>query len=511
MANNNQIPHTSYHFLNSLKHHAQQQPNCSPSEAIETEQLHPTLEAFKAFIQTDATIRHLFQQMFEDAAPTPTFGHDPNRQPGIRDYTTMLHVFNTLMKRAPRWQYTSSGQKELVGFPFNAVLAYPMATSAGLKLFSRLDVNAHIRNILKSWSMFLDSPDSISVLNDGPEGWLCEEALEAMSQVVTDATPTSPTTFTRAYICDPAAPSYSYKSWDDFFTRRWRAGIRPIASPENDDVICNTCESSPYRIAYNVKLKDDFSLKSQPYSLVEMLNNDPLAPQFEGGIVYQAFLSALSYHRWHAPVTGEVVKIVHIPGTYFLQNSFEGFANKTPSGDPDPDPAPPNRSQAFLCQKATRLLIFIQADNEKVGLIAVLLVGMAEVSSCEAFVKEGQSIKKGEEIGTFHYGGSTHCLIFRPQIRLRLLAREPFGKANVPVCSALAILESDTSMLGKGGEWDVGTARGGKGILPQILSGGLSQCLQVGVAKVLLSYMLMFCSGLWVFGYIGDKSTYQAR
>jgi len=29
---------------------------------------------------------------------------------------------------------------------------------------------------------------------------------------------------------------------------------------------------------------------------------------FVGGTVYQAFLSALNYHRWHAPVAGTIVR-----------------------------------------------------------------------------------------------------------------------------------------------------------------------------------------------------------
>jgi phosphatidylserine decarboxylase len=28
-------------------------------------------------------------------------------------------------------------------------------------------------------------------------------------------------------------------------------------------------------------------------------------------------------------------------------------------------------------------------------------------------LKEGQRVKKGEQIGYFQYGGSTHCLVFR--------------------------------------------------------------------------------------------------
>jgi phosphatidylserine decarboxylase len=45
-------------------------------------------------------------------------------------------------------------------------------------------------------------------------------------------------------------------------------------------------------------------------------------------------------------------------------------------------------------------------------------VGMAEVSSCQITVYEGQNVKKGEELGMFHFGGSTHCLIFGPHVNL---------------------------------------------------------------------------------------------
>ena len=53
--------------------------------------------------------------------------------------------------------------------------------------------------------------------------------------------------------------------------------------------------------------------------------------------------------------------------------------------------------------------------------MAVLFVGMAEVSSNEITVYEGQHVKKGDQLGMFHYGGSTHALIFpapgRPGVR----------------------------------------------------------------------------------------------
>ena len=67
---------------------------------------------------------------------------------------------------------------------------------------------------------------------------------------------------------------------------------------------------------------------------------------------------------------------------------------------------------------ATRALIFIEADNPAIGLMCVIPVGMAEVSSCEITVKVGERVEKGDQLGMFHFGGSTHCLVFRPGVSL---------------------------------------------------------------------------------------------
>ena len=50
--------------------------------------------------------------------------------------------------------------------------------------------------------------------------------------------------------------------------------------------------------------------------------------------------------------------------------------------------------------------------------MAAMFVGMAEVSSNEFTVEAGQHINKGDQLGMFHYGGSTHCLFFRPEVKL---------------------------------------------------------------------------------------------
>lgn len=195
-------------------------------------------------------------------------------------------------------------------------------------------------------------------------------------------------------------------------------------------MICNACESAPYRIAKDVRRVDTFWLKGQPYSLRHIFGDDPVNEQFVGGTVYQAFLSALSYHRWHSPVTGTIVSTRVIDGSYYAQSPAVGF-----------DPASPNESQGYITEVATRGVILIEADNPKIGLMGFVSVGMAEVSTSEITVEPGQRVTKGEQLGMFHFGGSTHLLVFRPGVRLNfdLDGQEPgLDASNILVNARIA-------------------------------------------------------------------------
>lgn len=270
-----------------------------------------------------------------------------------------------------------------------------MGTPAGISAFLRPDINKRIRDMLNEYGVFLRSPASASVLTDTPEGWFNQTALQAMSQVADPPPETKP--FASIFICNPSAPAYGFTSWDDFFIRKFREGERPVYRPGDDNAIVNACESGPLTLQTGVKLVDSFWLKGQPYSLVDMFAGDAsAAAQFDGGTVYQAFLSALSYHCWHAPVSGTVKKIVDIPGTYYAENYWAGFADGT---DGPPDVAGPNESQKYICQIATRSLMLLEADNPAIGMMGILVVGMAEVSTCEWTVGVGDRVGKGEGIG----------------------------------------------------------------------------------------------------------------
>ena len=51
-------------------------------------------------------------------------------------------------------------------------------------------------------------------------------------------------------------------------------------------------------------------------------------------------------------------------------------------------------------------------DDEKQRHVAVIEIGMAEVSSCVSTVIEGQKVNKGDQLGYFQFGGSSHTIIF---------------------------------------------------------------------------------------------------
>lgn len=405
-------------------------------------------------IEGDTRLYLLFNSMFEEVPSKKPYGNDPAGHRQVRDYHHMLELLNHLMTTAPHWSDQEHGAG-LVGLPINALFDWPMGTPSGFAIFLDPQVNTILKKVLNVWGEYLKSPESADVLGNDSSCWFGPTGRKDLTTVANAARGTSHS-FEEMFVCNPSAPHYGFTSWDNFFTRAFREEVRPVAGPDRDDIIVNSCESMPYKTAYNVHRRDKFWVKGQPYSVVDMLAHDKLAEQFVGGTIYQAFLSALSYHRWHSPVSGKVVKVYVKDGTYYSEPLFDGFAD--PHG---PDPLGEGTGQAYISAVATRAFIYIQADNPDIGLMCVMPVGMEEVSTCEVTVKEGQHLKKGDQLGMvriyniwktwlgiyanpnaqFHFGGSTHCLFFRKGVEVSGFP-EPGRKDNVPVRGELAVVHS---------------------------------------------------------------------
>jgi phosphatidylserine decarboxylase len=245
--------------------------------------------------------------------------------------------------------------------------------------------------------------------------------------------------FHQILISSPRAPQSVLTpiSCTDFFTRQLHDKARPVASPDDDNVVANACESRVFNMEHDIKLRDSFYAKGQPYSLLDMLAHDSHAKAFVGGTIYQAFLSALSYHRWHSPISGTVKRAFVQEGTYFSEPLFEGVGEP---GRMDISQAGLGEAQGYLSAMATRAIIIIEADNKDLGLVGFVGIGMDEVSTCDITVKEGQHVKKGEQTGMFHFGGSSHCLLFQKGVKVEGFP-EVGRKENVPVRGKLAVLK----------------------------------------------------------------------
>ncbi|KAL1843603.1 hypothetical protein VTJ49DRAFT_886 [Mycothermus thermophilus] len=385
----------------------------------------PVLGEFKRLIEDNPRIYMYFTEMWDEIPSKPPYNRDPTGRSQIRDYNHMLQVLNHVFGRAPEWT-EAAASVGMVGVPMAAIFDYAMGTPSGHAAFLDPDVNRMLKKILNEWGRYLKSPESAEVMGNHRAGWFGEVGYQDLMEVANAPNKTS-FKFEEMYQCDPSQEHFGFKSWDDFFTRKVRDSSRPVASPDDERVIANPCESKVFNVTRDAKLRDKFWIKGQPYSVVDMLGNSPLAVQFAGATVYQAFLSALSYHRWHAPVSGKVKRCFVSDGTYFSEPLFESSAEGG-----NIDRAGIGVAQGYLSALATRAIIFIEADNPAVGLVAFIGVGMDEVSSCEITVREGQHVRKGDEIGMFHFGGSSFCLLFRKDVHVAGFP-EVGREENVPI------------------------------------------------------------------------------
>ncbi|KLO15130.1 phosphatidylserine decarboxylase [Schizopora paradoxa] len=366
----------------------------------------PAVEKFAEAIKSSPIMVELFDNIFLQQAQIPELEHQPE------NLDMLLYMIDPIVISPPMFLTSVEDAGQPVGVPLYLLFDLLSNTSAGYDLFRMPAFNVALKELLDSWGAYLQTEDSNKTLNEGPDGWFSKAAITALEDLRGD--------FNSTYVVpNPNAENRGYMSWDAFFCRQVLKAARPVDAPDNQALIHNACESTVYNIARNVKLHDQFWLKTQAYSLYDMLNgaadNGKLAEQFVGGTVYQAFLSPVDYHRWHTPIDGTIEKIEVLPGTYYAALPDEGdpsLGDRAPSGALI-------RSQAWLTMSAARALFYIRAANPKIGLVCFIAVGMAEVSTCFVTSTVGKAVKTGDELGMFRFGGSSHALIFQEQANVQ--------------------------------------------------------------------------------------------
>ena len=383
----------------------------------------PVMQDFKSWVISHSVYRMWLTSMI-DQSNAFVRGLDETTRKEIKDdgdvlwiegFDSFFEILNEIITTSPAFNDTAQ-----VGTPMNGFLAVSMATEAGLALFHDAVFNSQFRKILDAWNTFLKSSDSLDKLDisdpEKPGSWISKAAWEAS---VWDQ-----------MVCDPEKPGYGYNSWNSFFIRQFVPGARPFLGDPQVDINIG-CETTPWQYQNDLSLETHFWVKDVDYSLLDIFGGQrQWATLFEGGQIYQGFLSATHYHRWRAPLDGKIVRSWVQSGTYFAQRPGQGEEQGTWEG---------TQSEPYLGHVAARAIFIFH--HETAGFVALICIGMVEVSTCVIepstfIVEEGTPpvpVTRGTEIGHFEFGGSTHMMIFqRDRVRLEEWAVHAVEHQNDP-------------------------------------------------------------------------------
>lgn len=106
-----------------------------------------------------------------------------------------------------------------------------------------------------------------------------------------------------------------YESFNAFFTRELKPGLRPIASAAKD--IASPVDGCVSQLG-PIKDNQIFQAKGRDYSALDLLGGRlEDAAAFTDGQFATLYLSPRDYHRIHMPVTGTLQSMHYVPGRLF--------------------------------------------------------------------------------------------------------------------------------------------------------------------------------------------------
>ncbi len=198
----------------------------------------------------------------------------------------------------------------------------------------------------------------------------------------------------------------SYPSFNEFFTRPLRDGMRPLAASDYvcpvDGAISQFGDIDDHHI---------FQAKGHKFTTAELVGGDQsLAAHFQHGHFANVYLSPKDYHRIHMPCDARLTRMIYVPGKLFSVNPT------TARGVP-----------GLFARNERVVCVF---ENDEFGPFVMTLVGATIVGSmatvwhgvvnpprmpriCDWNYEPGQvTLKKGEEMGRFLLG-STVVMLFQ--------------------------------------------------------------------------------------------------
>lgn len=260
-----------------------------------------------------------------------------------------------------------------------------------------------------------DGPLSLQLLRFYPKraasrfvGWAAERRLpKSLRTRILGA-------FARAYGVDlqeAEHPLEAYETFQAFFVRRLKPGLRPQADPVPGGI--NSPVDARIVAHGRVEAGTLIQAKGLPYRLEELLKHIPEAQRFEGGHYLTLYLSPRDYHRIHVPLKGRVLAVARVEGELWPVN--ETSTAHVPR----------------LYTRNRRATWVARGTDWDEGLdVAAVLVGATHVGRCVlephwlngrelptdgGFRVPEQPCAPGEALGRFEFGSTVVLLVGGPR------------------------------------------------------------------------------------------------
>jgi phosphatidylserine decarboxylase len=204
----------------------------------------------------------------------------------------------------------------------------------------------------------------------------------------------------------------SYATFNEFFTRKLKPELRPIASSKIVSPVDGTI--SQFGDIVNSSL---VQAKGVTYTLDQLLGGKlEQSNRFAKGQFITIYLSPRDYHRIHMPCSGDLIEQTHIPGRLFsvakhTVNTIKGIFARN------------ERVVAtFDTEYGHMAMILVGAIN--VAAIETVWAGLitppkGKSISSKKYSAGEVSLKKGEEMGRFNMGSTVILLFAEGAPRLR--------------------------------------------------------------------------------------------
>jgi len=196
-----------------------------------------------------------------------------------------------------------------------------------------------------------------------------------------------------------------YQTFNEFFTRELKHGIRPLAP--GDNTLACPCDGTVSQ-AGPIRAGAILQAKGRAYSALELLGGDKaMAAEFADGMFATIYLAPRNYHRVHMPLEANLVRMIHVPGRLFsvadwtVQEIPKLFAR--------------NERLACYFETAAGPMVMVLVGAINVSAIETLWSGLVvpprarKISEFD-YSHTRKHIEKGAEMGRFNMGSTVILL-----------------------------------------------------------------------------------------------------